>query len=63
MLRFISEALAKGENRLEKDPKDGGAFFSMAVAQLVKVRWDITRKNYFTALRGDPENPGVSGKG
>jgi len=52
MLQFISEALTKGENRLEKDPKDGGAFFSMAVAQLVKVRWDITRKNYFTALRG-----------
>jgi hypothetical protein len=52
ILRLVNEALAKGENRLEKDPRDGGAFFSMAVAQLVKVRLDITRKNYFTALRG-----------
>jgi len=52
ILRLVSEALARGENRLEKDPRDGGAFFSMAVAQLVKVRLDITRKNYFSALQG-----------
>ena len=52
ILRLVNEALAKGENRLEKDPRDGGAFFSMAVAQLLKVRLDLTRKNYFTALRG-----------
>jgi tetratricopeptide (TPR) repeat protein len=52
VLRFISESLAKGEKRLEKNPKDGEALFAMAVAQLVKVRWDITRKNYFATLRG-----------
>jgi tetratricopeptide (TPR) repeat protein len=52
MRRFLSEALTKGEKRLEKDPKDGEAFFAMAVAKLVKVRWDISRKNYFSGLRG-----------
>ena len=52
MLQFISEALIKGEKRLEKDPKDADALFAIAVAKLVKVRWDVTRKNYFTALRG-----------
>jgi len=52
MLRFVSECLAQGEKRLEKNPKDGEALFAMAVAQLVKVRWDITRKNYFATLRG-----------
>jgi tetratricopeptide (TPR) repeat protein len=52
MLQFISEALTKGEKRLEKDPKDADALFAIAVAKLVKVRWDVTRKNYFTALRG-----------
>ncbi len=52
MLRFVSEALAKGEKRVENNPKDGEAFFAMAVAKLVKVRWDLNRKNYFTASRG-----------
>jgi len=52
MLRFVSEALAKGEKRVENNPKDGDAFFAMAVAKLVKVRWDLNRKNYFTASRG-----------
>jgi len=52
VLRFVSESLAKGEKRLEKNPKDGETLFAMAVAQLVKVRWDITRKNYFATLRG-----------
>ena len=62
ILRLVNEALAKGENRLEKDPRDGGAFFSMAVAQLVKVRLDITRKNYFTALRGTQKTREYPGK-
>jgi tetratricopeptide (TPR) repeat protein len=52
MLRFVSEALAKGEKRVENNPKDGDAVFAVAVAKLVKVRWDITRKNYLTAARG-----------
>ena len=51
-LRFVSEALAKGEKRVENNPKDGDAFFAMAVAKLVKVRWDIIRKNYLTGARG-----------
>jgi tetratricopeptide (TPR) repeat protein len=52
MQRFISEALAKGEKRVEKNPKDGNALFAMAVARLVRVRWEISRKNYFAAARG-----------
>jgi tetratricopeptide (TPR) repeat protein len=52
MLRFVSEAVAKGEKRVENNPKDGDAFFAMAVANLVRVRWDITRQNYLTAARG-----------
>ena len=58
MQRFISEALAKGEKRIAKDPKDGDAYFAMAVARLVKVRWDITRKSYFTAARGAQSTQG-----
>lgn len=58
MQRFVSEALAKGEKRIAKDPKDGGAYFAMAVARLVKVRWDITRKNYLTAARGAQSTQG-----
>ena len=36
MLHLVSEALAKGENRVENNPKDGDAFFAVAVAKLVK---------------------------
>jgi tetratricopeptide (TPR) repeat protein len=52
MLRFVSEALAKGEKRVGNNPKDGEAFFAMGVAKMVKVRFDITCKNFLTASRG-----------
>jgi hypothetical protein len=52
MLHSIREALAKGEKRVERNPHDGDAFFAMAVAKLVRARWEIIRKNYFAAARG-----------
>ena len=52
MLHSIREALAKGEKRVERNPRDGDAFFATAVAKLVRARWEIIRKNYFAAARG-----------
>lgn len=46
MLRYVSETVARGEKRIEKYPKDGQAYFAMALAKIVKVRWAITQKRY-----------------
>jgi hypothetical protein len=46
MLKDIDEALARGQKRIEKNPGDSEAHFSMALAKIVKVRWAITQKRY-----------------
>jgi tetratricopeptide (TPR) repeat protein len=46
MLQDIGEALARGLKRIEKDPRDGEAYFAMALAKIVKIRWAITQKRY-----------------
>lgn len=51
MVHFVGEALSKGEKRVEKDPKDGQAFFAMGLAKLAKIRWNITRKRYFAVAQ------------
>jgi tetratricopeptide (TPR) repeat protein len=70
MLRNISEAITKGEKRIEKNSKDGQAYFSVALAKIVKVHWAIHQKKYFLiaqeasniwdclekAKEGDPQN-------
>jgi tetratricopeptide (TPR) repeat protein len=47
MLRYVSETIARGEKRIEEYPKDGQAYFAMALVKIVKVRWAITQKRYF----------------
>jgi tetratricopeptide (TPR) repeat protein len=70
MLRNIDEAIAKGERRIEKNSQDGQAYFSVALAKIVKVHWAIHQKKYFLiaeetsniwdylekAKEGDPQN-------
>jgi len=46
MLQDIGEALARGLKRIEKNPRDSEAYFAMALAKIVKVRWAITQKQY-----------------
>ena len=46
MLRYVSEAVARGLSRIEKNPKDGQAYFAMALAKIIKVRWAIGQKQY-----------------
>ena len=46
MLQDIGEALARGQKRIEKNPRDSEAYFAMALAKIVKVRWAITQKRY-----------------
>jgi hypothetical protein len=46
MLQDIGEALARGLKRIEKNPRDSQAYFAMAIAKIVKVRWAIAQKRY-----------------
>jgi len=46
MLRYVSEAVARGQSRIEKNPNDDQAYFAMALAKIIKVRWAIGKKQY-----------------
>jgi Flp pilus assembly protein TadD len=70
ILRYVGETIATGEKRIEKNSKDGQAYFAMALAKVVKVHWAIHQKSYFLiaqetsnvweylekAKEGDPQN-------
>jgi tetratricopeptide (TPR) repeat protein len=51
MLKAVEDAQARAEKKLEKDPRDGEACFSLAVARMVRNRYEILRRNYFRAFR------------
>jgi tetratricopeptide (TPR) repeat protein len=46
MLRYVSEATARGQSRIEKNPNDAQAYFATAMAKIIKVRWAIGQKQY-----------------
>ncbi len=48
MLRYVDESLAKGQKRITKNPRDSQAYFAMALATIVKVRWAVRKKSYLT---------------
>ncbi len=47
-MRFAGEALARGDRRVAKDPRDGRAWFAMALARMAKFRWALRHKQYVT---------------
>jgi tetratricopeptide (TPR) repeat protein len=51
MLRSVGEALARGEQRVAKNPRDGRAYFAMALARTAKFRWAQRKKQMFTAAQ------------
>jgi tetratricopeptide (TPR) repeat protein len=51
LLQAVADALARAERKIEKDPQDADAYFSGAIAKMVKNRREIIRKNYFRAFR------------
>ena len=46
MLRYVDEAVARGEKRTAKNTKDSEAYLAMAMAKIAKVRWAIQQKRY-----------------
>jgi len=51
LLRAVEDAQVRAEKRIENVPQDAEAYLSLAIAKMVKNRWEIIRKNYFRALR------------
>ena len=51
MLRCVGEALARGEQRVAKNPRDGEAYFAMALARTAKFRWALRKKQPLTAAQ------------
>ncbi len=51
MLRFVGEALTRGEARAGADPRDGRAHFAMALARTAKFRWAQRQRQYLTAAQ------------
>ena len=51
MLRYIGDAVARGEKRIGKNPRDGQAYFALTLAKIVKVRLAIAQRSYFTVAQ------------
>jgi len=51
MRRAIEDTQGRAEKRIEQDPQNAEAYFSMAIARMVKNRLEILRKNYFRSFR------------
>jgi tetratricopeptide (TPR) repeat protein len=47
LLRYVKEALAKGEKKIKNNPQDSQAYFAMALAKIAKIQWAIHQKRYF----------------
>jgi tetratricopeptide (TPR) repeat protein len=51
MLRCVEKALARGEQRVGENPRDGQAYFAMALARTAKFRWALRKKQTVTAAQ------------
>jgi tetratricopeptide (TPR) repeat protein len=51
MLRYIGDAVTRGEKRIAKNPRDGQAYFAMTLAKIVKVRLAIAQRSYLTVAQ------------
>jgi tetratricopeptide (TPR) repeat protein len=51
MLKNVSEAIAKGRKRIEKNDRDSQAHFAMMIAKIVEMRWAILQKKYVTVAK------------
>jgi tetratricopeptide (TPR) repeat protein len=51
MLRYIGDAVARGEKRIAKNPRDAQAYFALTLAKIVKVRLAIAQRSYLTVAQ------------
>jgi tetratricopeptide (TPR) repeat protein len=51
MIRYVGDAVARGEKRVGNNPRDGQAYFALTLAKIVKVRLALMQKSYFTIAK------------
>lgn len=51
MIRYVGEAVTRGEKRVGKNPRDGQAYFALTLAKIVKIRLAIAQRSYFTVAQ------------
>jgi tetratricopeptide (TPR) repeat protein len=51
MIRYVGDAVARGEKRVGKNPRDGQAYFALTLAKIVKIRLALMQKSYFTVAQ------------
>ncbi|MBA4423314.1 MAG: hypothetical protein C0390_09480 [Syntrophus sp. (in: bacteria)] len=51
MLRYVGDAVARGEKRVGKNPRDSQAYFALTLAKIVKIRLAIAQRSYFTVAQ------------
>jgi tetratricopeptide (TPR) repeat protein len=51
MLQDVDEALTRGQKRIAQNTKNGRAYFAVTLAKIVKIRWAIAQKQYFTIMQ------------
>jgi tetratricopeptide (TPR) repeat protein len=51
MLRYVGEAVSRGERRIAQNPKDFQACFALAVAKIVGVRLAIAQRSYLAVAQ------------
>ena len=51
MLRYVGDAVARGEKRVAKNSRDGQAYFALTLAKIVQMRLALLQKSYFTVAR------------
>jgi len=50
MLRYVSEASARGDKKIKVNPQDGQAYFAMALAKITRVLLAIRQKDYLNVV-------------
>jgi tetratricopeptide (TPR) repeat protein len=51
MLRYVGDAMSRGEKRVGKNPRDDQAYFALTLAKIVQIRLALMQKSYFTVAR------------
>ena len=51
MLRYIGDAVARGEKRIGTNPRDSQSYFALTLAIIVRVRLAIAQRSYLTVAQ------------
>jgi tetratricopeptide (TPR) repeat protein len=51
MVRYVGDAVARGEKRVGENPRNGHAYFALTLAKIVNIRLALMQKSYIKAAQ------------